>query len=59
MDEILYLVPLQGELPTPKKILKVKDAIDGKENSFKVKSIVDLEWNKNNCLICTLKGEYV
>lgn len=59
MEELMYLVSPQGELPVPKKILKIKDYFDGREANFKVKSIVDLRWNDNNKLICTIKGEYV
>ena len=61
MQELMYLVSPQGELPVPKKILKVYEIFnDDKEGSnFKVKAIIDLRWNSNNALVCTIKGEYV
>lgn len=60
-DEILYLVPLNGEFPKPKKVLKIVDAFDGGDSKdFKVKSIENIQWNENTSkLMITIKGEYV
>ena len=60
-DEILYIVPLNAEFPKPKRVLKMMNAFNtGNSQSFKVKSIEDIEWNEQtNKMMFTLKGEYV
>jgi len=59
LEELLYLVKPQGQLPKINKILKVKDAFDNKVIDFEVKKIKELQWNDMGELIITICGYYV
>lgn len=56
MDEIIMLVGLQKKLPKIGETVELDREISGRKGFFKIKKIINLEWNKYNQLIITLGG---